>query len=369
MDLLKINAIVGPKINGEMYGRYKVYSKTAEYLSEKVDYNEISYKWPSFRFPFPRRDLLYNLFTYPKIVQKSLEESDLIHFFSQEDTFLLRYLKLDCPTIATCLDTIGLHLPENGTFGKLFTGYSIRSMRKADKIITISEKTKEDLIQYTRIPEEKIKTIYLGVDAKFKILKEEDIQELKNRYDLPENFILYLGSEQSRKNFIFLIKAFYCLKKKYNLKIKLVKAGRSQITEKQRKKTFELINKLNLTKDIIFIDYIPEKDLTTLYNAANLFVYPSLYEGFGLPPLEAMACGTPVITSNTTSLPEVVGEAGIIVDPHNIKELRDAMYNVLKDPELGNELSKKGLKRAKMFSWERTAQETWKVYEDIYNGE
>lgn len=367
MDLLKVNAIVGPKIGGEMYGRYKVYFKTAEYLSEKVKYNEISYELPNYKLNLPHRDLVYNLFTYPKIVQKSLKEADLIHFFSQEDTFLLRSLKLDYPTIATCLDTIGLHLMEHDKFKKLFTGYSIKAMAKADKIITISEKTKEDLIKYTKIPDEKIKTIYLGVDSKFQVLTDETIQKLKKEYSLPPNFILYLGSEQSRKNFIFLIKSFYYLKKRYNLKIKLVKVGRPQIDKKQRQKTFELIKKLNLTNDIIFIDYIPEKDLTTLYNAANLFVYPSLYEGFGLPPLEAMACGTPVITSNTSSLPEVVGNAGIMIDPKNIQELTDAMYNVLKNPELEKELSKKGLKRAKMFSWEKTAKETLKVYEEVCN--
>lgn len=124
----------------------------------------------------------------------------------------------------------------------------------------------------------------------------------------------------------------------------------------------------NLQNDVIFTGYVLDGDLPALYNAADLFVYPSLYEDFGLPPLEAIACGTPVITSNTSSLPEVVGDAGIMVDPHDVDRLADAMYKVLTNDGLREDMIKKGLERAKMFGWEKCARETLEVYEEVYNG-
>lgn len=132
------------------------------------------------------------------------------------------------------------------------------------------------------------------------------------------------------------------------------------------KSIFETVDILNLQKDVIFSDYVPDEYLTLLYNAADLFVYPSLYEGFGLPPLEAMACGTPVITSNTSSLPEVVGDAGVMIDPYDVDGLAKAMFEVLTNEGLREDMRKKGLKRAKLFSWEKTAKETLKIYEEVY---
>ncbi|MEA3458002.1 MAG: glycosyltransferase family 1 protein, partial [Candidatus Thermoplasmatota archaeon] len=132
------------------------------------------------------------------------------------------------------------------------------------------------------------------------------------------------------------------------------------------KEIFETINKLNLQNDVVFTGYVSDEDLPALYNAADLFVYPSIYEGFGLPPLEAMACGTPVITSNTSSLPEVVGDAGIMVDPPDVDRLADAMHEVLTNEGLRANMIKKGLGRAEMFSWEKCARETLEVYEEVY---
>jgi glycosyltransferase involved in cell wall biosynthesis len=131
---------------------------------------------------------------------------------------------------------------------------------------------------------------------------------------------------------------------------------------------FRNIEALNLQEDVIFTGYVPKEDLVKFYNLADLFVYPSLYEGFGLPPLEAMACGCPVITSNTSSLPEVVGDAGIMVNPYDVNELVKVMYEVLTNEGLKKELSKKGLERAKLFDWKKTAEETWKAYEMVYHG-
>ena len=238
-----------------------------------------------------------------------------------------------------------------------------RTLKTADKIITDSNSTKNDLINYFNIPEEKIRVILLAADEKFKPLSNKEIKEAKQKYNLNFPFILYVGTLEPRKNIPSLIKAFYKLKKK-NLQYKLVIAGKKGWKYKE---IFETIDKLNLQSDVVFTGYVPDEDLPALYNAADLFVYPSVYEGFGLPPLEAMACGTPVITSNTSSLPEVVGDAGIMVDPYDVDRLADAMQEVLTDEGLRADMTKKGLGRAKMFSWEKCARETLRVYEEVYN--
>ncbi|MBE8539371.1 glycosyltransferase [Geoglobus acetivorans] len=236
-------------------------------------------------------------------------------------------------------------------------------LKSSDKIITDSYSTKSDLIKYFKIPENKIKVIYLAADERFKPLKEDEINKIRQKYKLKNPFILYVGTVEPRKNIQTLLKAYYKLKKQ-GIKHKLVIAGKIGW---KYKPIFETIDKLDLKKDVIFTGYVPDEDLPALYNAADIFIYPSLYEGFGLPPLEAMACGTPVITSNTSSLPEVVGNAGIMVDPYDIDGLAKAMYEVLTNEGLKEEMRKKGLERAKMFNWRKTAEETLNVYEEVYN--
>jgi len=168
---------------------------------------------------------------------------------------------------------------------------------------------------------------------------------------------------EKRKNIPTLIKAFYESKRR-RTNHKLVIVGKKGWKYDD---IFETIDALNLKNEVIFTGYVPKEDLVKFYNTADLFVYPSVYEGFGLPPLEAMACGCPVITSNISSLPEVVGNAGITVNPYDVEELVEAMYRVLNDEDLRKELSKKGLERSKLFSWRKTAEETWKVYEEVFN--
>ena len=238
-----------------------------------------------------------------------------------------------------------------------------RTIKSADKIIAISHHTKNDIIQHFKIPEDKIKVIHLAANKNYKPLQGDKINKIKQKYDLNCPFILYVGGLAPNKNVKRLIQAFYKLKKQ-GINHKLILTG---VKRWKYKSIFETIEKLNLQKDVIFTGYVPDEDLPALYNAADLFVYPSLYEGFGLPPLEAMACGTPVITSNTSSLPEVVGDAGIMVNPYDVDELANKMYEVLTNDGLGEELSKKGLERAKLFSWKKCAEEHLKVYEEVYN--
>jgi len=177
---------------------------------------------------------------------------------------------------------------------------------------------------------------------------------------LPERFILFLGTIEPRKNIINLIKAFAKLQTCEPANLKLVIGGAKGWFYED---VFARVEELGLRDEVLFPGYIPASELPLWYNAAELFVYPSLYEGFGLPPLEAMACGTPVVATNTSSLPEVVGKAGMLVDPLAVEELAEAMRRVLNDETLWQEMRGQGLRRAQGFSWTKTAQETVQVYQ------
>ncbi len=231
-----------------------------------------------------------------------------------------------------------------------------RYIQRANHIIATSQNTRNDLIKYLKIPEDKISVVYNGVDHN--IFKPCDIKLIDKPY------ILYVGSERPRKNLSRLFEAFAKLKGEFP-ELKLAKVGNPGRSEKYREDTMKKLGSLGITQDVIFIDHIPELDLAYYYSSATLLAYPSFYEGFGLPPLEAMACGCPVITSNTSSLPEVVSEAGIMVNPYDTDSLAQAMRLVLTDSKLRDDMVRKGLEQAKRFSWERAARETMEVYEKV----
>ena len=239
-----------------------------------------------------------------------------------------------------------------------------RAVDFSDKIITVSKNTKEDIIKFYNAEPEKINVIHLGIDNKvYYPLKESfHFGQIQRKYNLPKRFIFAVGRLEPRKNFVNLIKAYAILKRKTDLKEKLVIIGNKGYRYKD---IFKTVENLNLKKEVIFLGYVPQKDLPYIYNLASLFVYPSFYEGFGLPPLEAMACGIPVITSTTSSLPEVVGEAAILVNPYNVEEIAEAIYKVLSNKELAEKMRRKGLERAKQFSWEKCGRETLRVYEEV----
>lgn len=283
---------------------------------------------------------------------------DIVHDLSQVSPFLF---SSPFKKILTIHDLIPILFPETCWFIHVFLQKHVLplTLKNVDVIITVSKNTKQDVIKYLKFPENKIKVVYLGVNEKFNLLKNKN--DIVKKYGINFPFILYVGTLEPRKNIPTLIKAFYKIKKN-GMKYKLVIVGGKGWKYQE---IYETIKKVNLQKEVIFTGYVPDEDLPKLYNAADLFVFPSLYEGFGLPPLEAMACGCPVITSNTSSLPEVIGDAGMMVDPYDVDELAKAMNNVLSDEELREDMIKKGLERVKQFSWEKTAKETKKVYEGI----
>jgi len=238
------------------------------------------------------------------------------------------------------------------------------SAKKADKIITGSENSKRDIINILGLPDEKVKVIYIGIDNTYKPISDHHkLDTVKKRYNITGSFIMHVGSLNPRKNIPRLIEAYSKLPAEILKEYQLVIAGKRSWKADE---IFAKAKQLGLGDRVTFTGFVEDADLPLLMNAAALLAFPSLYEGFGIPPLEAMACGTPVIASNTSSIPEVVGEAALLFDPYNVEEMADVMYRALTDKQLRNELRKKGFQRVKQFSWEKAARETLSVYEEVY---
>lgn len=241
------------------------------------------------------------------------------------------------------------------------------SVNRADKIITVSESSKKDIMRFLNVDESKIEVVYNGVeyDRFNKTYTEVEKSTVREKYNLPENYILYMGTLEPRKNIESIIEAFSLFKKECastSKNIKLVIAGKKGWLFES---IFNLVDKLNLRKEVIFTDYVDEIDKPLIYNMASLFLFPSLYEGFGIPVLEAMASSIPVITSNVSSLPEVAGDAAILAAPKDIEAIAKYMNEILSNEELKNDLVKKGHVQAKKFTWEASAEKTYNIYKEL----
>jgi len=234
---------------------------------------------------------------------------------------------------------------------------------KADKIIAVSNSTKNDIIKFYPEYIDKIKVIHEGVEPQFFPRNEKEIKEKLNRYKIDFKYILLLGTLEPRKNILRAIDAFIKLKQNKDIEEKLVIVGRKGWLYKE---ILERINEMSFSSDVVFPGFVEDDDLPFLYSGAEIFLYPSLYEGFGLPILEAMACGTPIITSEYSSLPEVAGNAAILIDSTKTEEIAKALERLSGNRGLREELRKKGLKRAENFSWEKTAEKTLKLYEETF---
>jgi glycosyltransferase involved in cell wall biosynthesis len=227
------------------------------------------------------------------------------------------------------------------------------------RIVAVSDNTKRDIVKYLHIPENKIYVINHGLSRVFAPCKENSsLFVIKNKYNLPNNFILCVATLEPRKNFISILDSYYQLKKQ-GFNQQLVVVG---MKGWRYNNIFSKIKQLNFEKDVIFTGYVPEEDLPIIYSLADLFVYPSLYEGFGFPPLEAMACGCPVISSNTSCLPELVGEAAIKINPCDNNELTKAMANILGNQQLKNEMINKGFSQACKFSWDIASAQYIRIF-------
>ena len=266
------------------------------------------------------------------------------------------------PFVITLHDVIPCKMPE--TVGKTYLEIFKRELpniiSRCDGILTVSNYSKQDIIRTFNFPEEKIFVTHLAnEDIYFPRDKNMCKNFLSKHYNINDNYILYVGGFSPRKNIVGLIEAFsklnYC-------DLKLIIVGRKGKSYEIYKSTAE---RLHVADKVIFPGFIPLEHMPIFYSACEVFVYPSLYEGFGLPPIEAMASGVPIIASNLTSIPEVVGNAALLINPYNIDELYEAMKRVLEDPLLKANLINKSLIRSSKFSWLKTAQETVKAFETI----
>jgi glycosyltransferase involved in cell wall biosynthesis len=274
---------------------------------------------------------------------------------------------ISCKTVVTIHDILFESHPEYfpEVHRKLLKFFIPFSAKRANRIISVSEFTKKQIIKYYGIPEKKISVIHEGASNKFAPVSDKDlIASVLSKYGVKKKYILFVGRIEPRKNIIGLLKAFEYIKKRGNKDLCLVIVG-NQDRIFQENALFDKIKEMQIESDIVFTGGVSENELPVLYNSAEVLVYPAFAEGFGLPVLEAMACGTPVITSNTTSLPEVVGEAAILVNPYSTEEIGQAIGKILDNDNLRQELIDRGLQRAENFSWEEAAKKTIEVYKEV----
>ncbi len=272
----------------------------------------------------------------------------------------------NCKYVITVHDVTFIKYPQTFTLGTrlYYTVLFPRSLHVSDAIIADSFSTKNDIIENYDIEEKKVKVISLGVSENFLRKREhEQTERVKREYQLPEKYFLFTGVLSPRKNVEIILSAFKKVKdqKQYN-DYKLIIVGRKGWLYEN---IFRKAKDLNLKEEVRFIDHVLEEDLPVLYDLAQCYLFPSLYEGFGLPILEAMACGCPVITSNVSSMPEVAADAALLINPLNEDELVTAIKKINEDPACARNLREKGYEQVKKFSWEKTAQETLKVYQEL----
>lgn len=266
--------------------------------------------------------------------------------------------------VVTIHDVISLFYSNIPFFSRQFySKWMPFSYRFADHFITISEHSKKDIHQKLLIPDRKITVINLAADQVYAHKPDaEKIEHIKAKYHLRRNYILNVGTINPRKNLEFLVRIFASTKKEHRLSHQLVITGKKGW---HYNALFQLVKDLGLEQEVVFTGYVDDDEKLALYHGADLFVFPSIYEGFGLPPLEAMMCGTPVISSNTSSLPEVMGNGGITLSPTDESAWVKAIVYVLTNPTIARQLTEKGKQQAKRFSWERCAKETLRVYHRV----
>ncbi|MBI3941529.1 MAG: glycosyltransferase family 4 protein [Chloroflexi bacterium] len=270
-------------------------------------------------------------------------------------------LVLPCPGAVTIHDLSFLRYPQ--AFKALKRLYlrlmTRRSAQQADMVIAVSESTRQDVIRLLGISPAKVRTVLNGVESSYHPLEAASLEDFRRRVGLADPFILYVGTLEPRKNIPVLLQAFHQLKQRGNVPHKLVLIGaRGWLYQP----IFATLESLALQNQVLFPGFVPPNELVAWYNAAEIFVYPSLYEGFGLPVLEAMACGTPVVCSDRSSLPEVAGDAALQVDPTRPEALAEALGSLIRNAALRHHLAAKGLARAQYLTWDRSAQETVRAY-------
>ncbi|MFA6296657.1 MAG: glycosyltransferase family 1 protein [Patescibacteria group bacterium] len=356
--------------------QYKLFCNA--YKKNSLDVSEFE-KFPNVKvckFNYPNKVLntSFWLLKYPKI-DSLIKDLDI--FFAPN--ILFSAISPNCKFVTTIHDLSFDYFRRFYSMKRRFWHNIVgpkKKIKKSDAVICVSESTANDLINKYGVSKDKVHVVYSGIENRQQETENRKL-DIKNKYNLSDNFVLFLGAMEPRKNIVGLIEAFELLKKQENNKtkkqtdyklqitnnfqnLKLVVAGSSGWLEKRVNKIYE---QSKFKNDIMFLGYVDEKDKSALYSLAKLFVYPSFYEGFGFPPLEAMACNCPVVTSNVGSLSEVCEKAAILVDPYNVNEIFEAMKQGLSDEKLRKYLIAEGQKQVVKFNWQNCARETLKVFE------
>lgn len=342
-------------LNIDTKNNYSIFWTGENYESYKKDNSKII-------FTSKKHGTFYENYYYPNYI----EENNIdMHHIPQNGIGLNELYT--SPVVVTIHDLIPYILPE--TVGRGYLQRFLRDMplivSNSKIILTVSEYSKRDIMKFFPfVNEEKIFVTPLAANKSYKPLNKSNcVKYIKNKYSISSPFLLYIGGFSTRKNVKELIIAFSKIHKSLKKDYKLVLCGS---IKDEGVKLQDLCKELLIDDKIIFTGFIPDDELPLFYNAAELFVYPSLYEGFGLPPLEAMSCATPVITSNSTSIPEVTKDCAILIDPFNKDELASSILNLLNSESLLQEYSQKGYKNSLNFTWKNTAIATLKAYEHAF---
>lgn len=302
--------------------------------------------------------ILWNQFVLPYHMLKN--KIDLLHI-PVPDLFMKA-----CPTVVSIEDLAEYRIKNKYSPLRMLYRKAIlpRIARKADHIITVSESSKKDIVELLGTSPDKISVIYHGINKNFRPLDREGaFGSIREKYRVPEEYILYVGRiMHPSKNIVRIIRAFHRLRSIKGIRHKLVLVGKNDWGHETVHKT---IRELRMEEEVLFMGYVPDSDLPFFYNCAAAFVFPSLYEGFGLPVIEAMACGLPVMTSNVSSMPEVAGDAALLVNPYDLNEIENGIYSLLSDDRLRQDLIRKGIERSKLFSWCKAGEKYMKIYASV----
>lgn len=356
---MKVDYILD-SLNSPIFGAFRYTKENYNSLHKRINIKALEYDKSHVKMPKGLK-YFYDIFS----TGNKLRKEAIAHITTQANAHMIYFINSK-KSVVTCYDLIPYVFlnEEKKLLQKMKIKFWFKGLKKAKRIIAISEFTKQEILKYMDYPENQIFIAYPAVDhEKYKVLKKD--KELAKKYKINSDFfnILYVGNEEPRMNVEKIIESIAELKRQ-GKKIRLIKVGNPN-SEGRREKILELVKELDIEEEVMFTDYVPEEDMPQIYNLVDLCVYPVSYAGFGLPPLEAMACGCPVITSNQSSLPEVVEEAAILISPKNSKEITKAVLKIMEDKSLKNSLIKKGLTQSKKFTWRNCAEQFLKCYEDL----
>ena len=335
--------------------RVTVFTNNSETAANEGALAFVSSQWPTERRIIR---ILWEQLALPVLAAR--QNLDLLHGMA----FVLPYVRT-CPSIVTIFDLSFIHYPERfPALQRIYlTSQTRRSCRSARRVVAISESTGRDLERYYDIPNEKIDVVLPGVGREFHLTDRDKVDSFRKEKGLSDPYLLHVGTLQPRKNIPFLVKALAKIRRP-NLKLILVGGKGWKYDE-----IYEAVEKYGLVDQVEFRGFVADAEVPLWYNAAAATIFPSLYEGFGLPVLEAMACGSPVIAANSSSIPEVAGQAALLYEPDDLTQLIDHISVVLDDPQLAAKMQENGLNQANRFSWPRASQEMISVYDRALQSE